>query len=198
MNSKNRGGSFEREIAKLLSKWWTEGERDDIFWRSDASGARFTQRKKSGKDTANQAGDLTFSDSIGEILIKNWNIEIKTGYAGKSKVKDSKGNDKIILNRWDALDLIDSSQKEPILLQMWAQCKRDAGLTNRTPVLIFRRNGRKSCIMFTVKYLNHLFSLFGVYKTSTLMVITSLESCVIFNLNDFLEWIPNIRSALKR
>ena len=84
----SKGGTYEGEIAKLLSKWWTEGERDDIFWRSDASGARFTQRKKSGKDTANQAGDLTFSDSIGEILIKNWNIEIKTGYAGKSKVKD--------------------------------------------------------------------------------------------------------------
>ena len=192
-----KGSSYEREIAKKLGLWFTEGKRDDIFWRSNSSGARFTQRKKSGKDTANQAGDLTFSDSLGEILIKNWNIEIKTGYSGRSKVKDLDGKDKVIFNRWDTLDIVDSSQKEPVLLTIWKQCKRDAGLTNRIPVLIFRRNGRKSCIMFTVKYLNYLFGIFGVYKTTSIMIITSLESYVIFNLQDFFNWIPDIRGALK-
>jgi hypothetical protein len=47
-----KGSSFEREIAKLLSLWWSEGMRDDVFYRSHASGGRFTMRRKSGKDTA--------------------------------------------------------------------------------------------------------------------------------------------------
>jgi hypothetical protein len=192
-----KGGDFEREVSRTLSLWWTENQRDDIFWRSDSSGARFTQRKKTGKDTANQGGDITFSDSLGEQLIKNWNIEAKTGYAGRTKVKDSKGNDKVILNRWDVLDILDSSQKEPVLLTMWNQCKRDAELTNREPVLIFRRNGRKPCIMFTAKYLCHLFSFFGMTSIPTIMIVIDNKSHVIFNLQDFFNWIPNIKGALK-
>lgn len=191
-----KGGSFEREVSVLLSKWWIEG-RDDIFWRSDSSGARFTQRKKSGKDTANQGGDITASDSVGEILIKNWNIEAKTGYASKTKILDSKGQDKIILNRWDVLDILDSSQKEPVLLTMWKQCKRDAELTNREPILIFRRNGRKTCIMFTLIYLNYLFTFFGISKYPAIMIVLDNKTHVIFKLQDFFTWIPNIRSALK-
>ncbi len=193
-----KGGGFERECAVLLGRWWTQGERDDIFWRSDSSGARFTQRRKKGKDTVNQGGDLTFSDSIGEQLIKNWNIEIKTGYSGRTKIKDLKGNEKIIFNRWDILDIIDSQQKEPVILKMWAQCKRDADLTNRTPVLIFRRNGRKPCIMLSTTYVNMLWGIFGMYRTSATIMVTSEESCIIFNLSDFFGWIPDIRSALKK
>src|SRR3990172_3169984 len=132
----SKGGGAEREVSTLLSNWWIEG-RDDIFWRSDSSGARFTQRKKAGKDTANQGGDITASDSVGEKLIKNWNIEIKSGYSSKTKVLDIKGNEKTLLNRWDVLDILDSSQKDPVLLKMWAQCKRDADLTHREPILIF-------------------------------------------------------------
>jgi len=192
-----KGGGFERECAVLISKWWTEGERDDVFWRSDSSGARYTQRKKSGKDTAYQGGDLTFSDPIGEPLIKNWNIEIKTGYGSKTKIKDKdKTVVREIINLWDTLDIIDSQQKEPILLKMWAQCKRDAELTSRKPVLIFRRNRRKPCIMFSSKYVNHLWSVFGMYKTFTVMIVTPIDSCIIFCLKDFFEWIPDIRAAL--
>ena len=191
-----KGGGFEREVSCLLSNWWIEG-RDDIFWRSDSSGARFTQRKKAGKDTIHQGGDITFSDSCGEQLIKNWNIEAKTGYASKTKVVDAKGKDKIILNRWDVLDILDSAQKEPILLTMWKQCKRDAELTNREPILIFRRNGRKPCIMFTSTYLNHLFGFFGMPSCPIIMIAIDNKNHAIFKLQDFFSWIPNIRSALK-
>ncbi len=193
----NRGGGFEREVSVQLSLWWTEGKRDDIFWRSDSSGARFTQRKKTGKDTAYQAGDITCSDPIGEPLIKNWNIECKTGYSGKTKIINTKGEEKIILNRWDSLDIVDSSQKIPVLLTMWNQCKRDADLTNRTPILIFRRNGRKSCIMFNSTYLAYLFGIFGMYRTVAVMIITEEESCIILNLQDFFNWIPDIRCSLR-
>ena len=80
-----KGGSFEREISSVLSLWWSNGTRDDIFGRSDSSGGRFTSRWKNGKSTANMAGDITFTDACGEPLIKAWSIECKTGYGGKEK-----------------------------------------------------------------------------------------------------------------
>jgi hypothetical protein len=100
-------------------------------------------RRKSGKDTALQGGDITASDPIGEPLIKVWSIECKTGYGKKT----DKG-----ISRWDVLDLLDSTQKETVLEKMWIQCCRDAKLTNRTPILIFRRNGRKACVMLDYNY----------------------------------------------
>jgi len=41
-----KGSSFEREICTILSKWWTNNERDDVFWRTAGSGARATTRSK--------------------------------------------------------------------------------------------------------------------------------------------------------
>jgi len=181
-----KGSSFEREIAKLLSLWWSEGMRDDVFYRSHASGGRFTMRRKSGKDTALQGGDITASDPIGEPLVREWSIEIKTGYGKKT---DSG------ISRWDVLDFLDSRQKTPVLEKMWDQCRRDAELTDRQPILIFRRNGRTPCIMFYVNYLLKLQQSFSDCLTQRLIVQTSFR-CVIMPLQSFLEWIPNIRGAL--
>ncbi len=183
MNSKQRGGSYEREISSALSSWWTNGERDDIFYRSHSSGGRFTMRKKNNKDTAMQAGDITCSDSCGELLIKNWNIEVKTGYGTKK-------GDEIV--RWDILDFIDSKQKMPVLQSMWDQCTRDAGLTNRVPILIFRRNGRQSCICFDEDYFNKLTEWFG----DSCPLCIQIKELVIMPLKGFFEWIPNIRCSL--
>lgn len=44
-----KGSVFEREICKALGRWWTDGERDDIFWRTAGSGARATCRLERGK-----------------------------------------------------------------------------------------------------------------------------------------------------
>lgn len=197
-----KGGNFEREIASDLSKWWTQNMevvRDDIFYRTDGSGSRFTSRKKSGKNTAYQGGDITFSDPIGEPLIKNWNIELKTGYGIKSKIKDkNKKVIKEITERWDILDLLDSKQKEPVLMKMWKQCETDAKLTNREPILIFRRNNRKPCIMLTLIYYNNLADFFGTCNTKIISVYYSFQHYIIFTLVDFFNWIPDIRLALKK
>jgi len=60
-NSKSIGNNYEREIAKKLSEWITQGERDDVLWRDLSSGARATTRKKSGKDSL-QEGDFVATD----------------------------------------------------------------------------------------------------------------------------------------
>lgn len=141
---KNKGNSFQWSVCKSLSLAWTDGERDDIFCPSQSSGARATQRHKSGKETKYQSSDITFSDPIGEPLIRFFNIECKTGYGRKSK--DSKGQ--VVKTNWDLLDLLDSKQSDPVILSFWKQCKEDALKNNTEPILIFRRNNRGTCICF--------------------------------------------------
>ena len=81
MVKSSKGSSFEREVCKELSLWWTNQEADDIFWRSHTSGARATQRKKKGKTTYGQDGDVTATHPCGQPLLDFFSIEIKRGYA---------------------------------------------------------------------------------------------------------------------
>lgn len=75
----SKGSDFEREMCRTLSKWWTKGERDDVFWRSSQSGGRATQRAKSGLRTHGSYGDITALDPIGAPLIQMFTIELKRG-----------------------------------------------------------------------------------------------------------------------
>jgi hypothetical protein len=77
---KNKGSAFEREICKTLSLWWTDGVRDDIFWRTASSGGRATQRSKRGKGTHGAAGDICALDPIGQPLMDLITLELKCGY----------------------------------------------------------------------------------------------------------------------
>ena len=79
-NKAGKGSQFEREFAKLLSRWWTEGERDDVFWRSSNSGGRATIRQASGISTFMQAGDIAATDPIGIPLLEVITFELKRGY----------------------------------------------------------------------------------------------------------------------
>jgi len=74
-----KGSSFERKICKRLSKWWTDGKRDDIFWRSSQSGGRATQRAKKGQRTFGSYGDITAVDPVGQPLMRMFTIELKRG-----------------------------------------------------------------------------------------------------------------------
>ena len=175
-NSKAKGGNFEREVARELSLWWTNGKREDVFYRTNSSGGRFTMRRKSGKDTSSQGGDIGFTDPIGKPLTDKWSIEVKTGYGTKTKSG---------IVRWDVLDFLDSSQKEIVLEKMWKQSERDAELTEREPILIFRRNGRKACIMMRWicwQLLPH------IYEPGSIKSII-WEGNIILLLKDFFEYV---------
>lgn len=79
--SHSKGSCFERDICRQLSLWWTDGKRDDVFWRTAGSGARATNRFRRGnRSTYGQCGDVTATDPIGEALLKFFTIEIKKGY----------------------------------------------------------------------------------------------------------------------
>jgi hypothetical protein len=80
MAKSGKGSSFEREICKKLSLWFTNGANDCVFWRSSNSGGRATVREKVGKKTQGQYGDIACIDPIGLPLLQHTNIELKRGY----------------------------------------------------------------------------------------------------------------------
>ena len=136
-----KGFSFEREICKELSLWWTEGERDDIFWRTSGSGGRATERLKKGKLTANSYGDVMAIDPIGQPLIDFCFIELKRGYSKDIGV----------------LDFVDKRKGSLILLDWWKDAIEKILQTEQKEVLfIFKRDRHEKCIMFSDRFLGDI------------------------------------------
>ena len=78
VNGKQKGSSFERTIAKKLSLYLTDNERDDTIWRSISSGAFATNRKKKGLKSENQTGDLTSISEESKLFFEVFSIECKS------------------------------------------------------------------------------------------------------------------------
>ena len=79
-NNKRKGSNFEGEICKILSLWWSNGKRDDLFWKSYGSGNRATIRTKLNKFTEGQYGDICSTSSLSVLLTRFFTFEIKKGY----------------------------------------------------------------------------------------------------------------------
>src|SRR5262245_49693460 len=75
-----KGGNYEREFAKRLSRWWSGGRRSDIFWRTAGSGNRATIGHKRGRSTYGSYGDICAIDPIGSPLLDVVTISLKNGY----------------------------------------------------------------------------------------------------------------------
>ena len=171
-----KGATFERDISRKLSLWWTHGERDDVFWRSSMSGGRATVRAKQGKTTAYQNGDITATDPIGAPLIANVVIELKRGY-----------------KRWCVLDMVDSPKPEKstfatFLAQVREECK-NAGVS--AYMLICKRDGRKPIVICPTQMLIGLNAYIvgkngikdGLYAVHTLDAVFTLKPEL------FLRWV---------
>lgn len=70
---KLKGGKFERKICRDLSRWITNGQRHDCFWRSAMSGGRATMF---GRDVR-QSGDITAVSEEGLPFTDRWFAECK-------------------------------------------------------------------------------------------------------------------------
>lgn len=130
VNSKQKGGSFEREVCRRLSLWVSEGKSDDLFWRSAMSGGRATVRGKKGQKTASGQGDITAVTRKGNLLTDRFVIECK-------HYKDM-GLDKYVYGQGPLVDIWDKLLKE---------CKYD-----KSPMLIFKENRRPILIGFKSVY----------------------------------------------
>jgi hypothetical protein len=142
MPKSEKGFRWEREFSVLLSKWWTEGKRDDVFWRTGGSGGRATGRRKKGKDTYGQASDTFACDPIGIPFTDTFACELKKGYSKSSP--------------FDAMDKLD--RYKPQVFQQWiAQSeKARANSGSRWWLIVFCRDRRQPMMAFPAKVLKTL------------------------------------------
>lgn len=137
-----KGASFEREVAKRLSLWWSGGERDDLVWRTAMSGGRATVRHRQGKKTAGQAGDLTATDDQALPLFKLVAFELKRGYAQCTLSS--------LLDRSDSV--------KPVEMERWiVQARRSAKMGGcKYWMIIHKRNNRQTVAIFPRAMLNYI------------------------------------------
>jgi hypothetical protein len=192
-----KGSSFEREITKKLSLWYTDGKRDDIFYRTAGSGARATTRFKSGKATENSAGDIGYLDAIGKPFCDYFMLELKRGYTKKKRMDyeriASACGDKKALKRAvtanrgkgiDVLDFLDSNGS--VLLSDWFdKAETEAYQAGKKCVLIiFQRDGKKPCVMMPQTNFSYFCSYMGEHNE----YLWIFNKYVIITLEKFFDW----------
>ena len=187
---KRKGGNFENKMCKALSLWWSEGERDDLFARTASSGGRFTQRRKTNKDTANQEGDITSTTPEGLLLIHACCLEMKNGY-----------------KNWSIMDILDKPERKgkstPQTFELFYQQANEN--KNKWPVIIAKKDGRKELIFYPIEMHRKICSVSClnipqhlVYRTgeNALVDVTMIG----MNLYDFFDWayVKGFKAILKK
>lgn len=146
MSKSQKGSKFERDMCRLLSKWWSGGKRDDLFWRSAGSGAMAKTRSKVGKKTYGQYGDIAATDPEGTKLLRVFTIELKRGYNKNSFVEMLDKEDKACKQTWEQFfdqvytDHVNSKSKTWMLI--WKKDRRQALVFLPIQIIIqIRKNG---------------------------------------------------------
>lgn len=177
MSGHDKGSAFEREVCKIFSLWWTDGERDDVFWRN--------RTRVSGKTTDKrmQGGDITAMHPEGLPFVSCFAIECKNGYARKTK----KGK-----VSWDLLDLIDGVGKKPVIMEFWKQAIEECSWGTRQariPLLVFKRDFHALVISLRLKDVLRLEKYIGHIHSDAYLSYVENESStyLFFNLNSFLR-----------
>ena len=151
-----KGSQFERDTCRQLSQWWAG--RDDVFWRSSNSGGRATIRKKSGKHTIGQFGDVAATDPVGLPLLDLITFELKRGYKSA--------------NLHDMLDAPNTSAK-PMFLQFIEQAiAAQVNAASFAWAVIHKRDRRDTWIYFP-DFLFGEFLRVGALSTYPLSMVTA-------------------------
>jgi len=74
--AKAKGNSMERRVAKALSLWLTNGEKNNVFGRSPMSGGTWTSADRRGADT-NLPGDIAAASPLAYGFLMHFSIEVK-------------------------------------------------------------------------------------------------------------------------
>lgn len=135
---KSKGNQFEILISKDISRWLTNNDRDDLFWRSSNSGGRQTVRYKQGIDTHNQAGDITVTHPDGELFISIFCLECK--HYAKAGI-------------WSII----TKTRGNTIIGWWETHIKKSKEVNKYPILIVRQNNRPIlfiCNTFISEYIS--------------------------------------------
>jgi hypothetical protein len=171
MNSKKIGGSYEREIARLLSKWISGKDDPLICWRTAGSGSVATNDKKRGLSGITQDGDFQCLNSKYEHIFNLFFIDSKcykecNPYFINEKNKKSNS----ILNQWK---------------KVCGEAKN--GTKNKIPLMIVKIRDRKTpefvLLPSYVRYSNLILCNYMIYS----FVDPTIQDCTFILLDDFIK-----------
>ena len=162
VNGKQKGSRVEREVAKILSKWW---------------GAEFTRTPSSGMFATTHSVQLSRLgvDIAGDIICPKdfpFNVEVKS----RKKI--------------DLFDIARNG-KDSELWDWWEQSVRDANNTQKIPIVIFKENGKQfyvmlnSGLLFAVRNAKSFLFMQNQYSSN------ANARCCIFPLNTLIA-LPKI------
>lgn len=137
--SKSKGNSFENKIAKMLSLWLTDNQRQDVLERSPASGGKATAHGKAGRNFQNIAGDIIAVAEEGMPLTNSFVIELK------HQAETSLCVDNLIFQ---------TAQNG--VVAYWEKLLGECQQYSKFPMLIFRQNSRPMLIALC-QYGVHIF-----------------------------------------
>lgn len=171
-----KGGEFEREISKFLTKWLTGKEKPYKYWRQDASGGLATIHE----ENVHLTGDIKPLAKDSEFLTDIFSIECKTGYPKTSF--------------WQHF----ISTKFAVE-QFWSQCVEDTP-ENKHPMLIYRKLRRKPIIginsiikdslYFLIKELNFIGITWNIpFKCERCGEHHTIEDLFLFDMEKFFELV---------
>lgn len=168
-----KGGDWERDVCKYLSKWIQGSEKPYLFWRGHGSGGTFTRNESVGERFA---GDVYNIGEEGKFLVDRFTIEVKNGYKDTSFDKHLKYNTKDNIK------------------EFWIQVCGDAERTNKHPMLIYKKKG------FPVPWIGITEEIFRIvlpYMKNKRYVLlywgTELPQTHFYGLHEFFEIItPDI------
>jgi len=119
MGKSKKGGQWERDVSRYLTKWLTGQSKELFFWRSPSSGGMFTMIP----ENVTISGDIIALKPEADILCSKFSIELKNGYPDASLDKHLKYN------------------KADPLKAFWIQACDDATKAKKLPILIYKKKG---------------------------------------------------------
>jgi len=164
-----KGGDYERNIAKFLSKWLTGKTKPYMFWRQDASGGIATVHI----ENFHMTGDICSVHPDSRFFTDLFSIECKTGYPKTSF--------------WQHFTSVKFGVEE-----FWSQALVDADKSNKHPMLFYRKKGRKQIVGINrfiqeklyekIRGLNHIM----VYWSPEIKENPS-QDCMLYDMVSFFE-----------
>ena len=119
-----KGGNWERDISKFLTKWLTGSEKPYKYWRMPGSGSLSTIHE----ENVDLSGDIRSLAPEAEFLTDIFSIEAKIGYPHTSFFQHFKG------------------VKNFNIKDFWIQCINDASHNNKRGMLIYKKIREKSIL----------------------------------------------------
>ena len=169
-----KGGNFERDISKYLTKWLSGKSKPYLFWRQEASGGIATIHIENNHLT----GDICSVHPDSKFFTDIFSIEVKNGYPQTSF--------------WQHFTTYKFGIEE-----FWKQAIDDADRASKRPMLIYRKKGR-SIIVGIDKYIQESLSK-EIYDLNHIQVAwdtqRNLKSCFLYDMDDFFDRVKpdNIR-----